>query len=348
MRRRSIVLFVIVMSVLVISAVACGSSGSAASPGPEQRSPEEVLSAAYEAAYDLTSAAGSFDLGITVQMDPDQVPADSLELAQALSDDGIRVMGTFAYANEPLLADCSFTLTMMGQPLDVGFKMVDDALWLALGGQWYETPAEMTAMVGTQTPQVDVEELRRLLNDLGLDPVTWLQGLESVGEETMDGVTVVHLSGSPDVMKMVNDSFELLQSEEFLKLIDPTGSMSAMLTEGALPGAGDIEEMRSTVEKMFDTMLVDLWVGANDAMIRQMAVSGHIQPPDDMDSEGFLGMDLSVTMSLGNINQVPAVEPPVAPLPFTALEKAIQEDPGLLGPFGDLLGGGYGTAGLAY
>jgi hypothetical protein len=350
MRRWSIVFFVLVVSTLALVAAGCGTNASTASLSPDTHSPEEILTAAYDAAYDLTSASGSFDLGLTVDADLSRVPDDALPFAQALVDGGINITGTYAYANEPMLADMSIAVSLMGDTLDVGLRLIEDKVWLSLGGQWYEAPAEMTQMPTASTSEIDVEKVRQMLADLGIDPVTWIKDLTVAGEETMDGVAVVRLEGYPDVMKLMNDSFQLLESEEFLALIDPSGALSAQLLDGGdMPSIAEIDEMRPVVEDMFAGMLFDLWVGKEDAIIRQMSMNGHLAPPADLDSEGFLGMDLTMTMSLTHINQVPAIESPTSALPIEALQQAVMNDPSLLGPFEELMGlMDYGVGGSVY
>jgi hypothetical protein len=351
MRRWSIVLLVLVVSVVSLVAAACGSTGSSSRLSPESHSPQEVLAAAYDTSYDLNSASGTFDVGLTVEADLSQVPADAYPLVQALTESGIHMSGAFAYANKPLVADYSFTLSMMGESLDMGVKMIGTTFWMSLGGRWYELPAEATQMFGPAVPEVDSAEVEQLLDDLGLDPVTWFDSLVFVGEESMDGVTVVQLSGHPDMMKIVNDSLELMRSDEFLALIDPSGSLAPGMLEGQdFPTVAEIEEIRSMMESVFSDMMVDLWVGEDDGMIRQTTLTGRIEPPPGEDAEGFVGMDMTVTMSLSGINQLPVVEPPASALPFEDLEEDIQENPDLLGPFSELLGlsGGYGTGGVYY
>jgi hypothetical protein len=343
MRKWSIVLAIVVALALSVGVAACGGTSGAA-PGADGQTPDEILAGAYAASYDLTAATGGFDIGVTVDADLTQVPADAMPFTQALAGDGIVLSGTFAYGSDPEVADCTVSADIMGQPLDIGMKLAGDGFWLSYADQWYAMPPEAMQTLGDPTVQADSQDVEQLLGDLGLDPVTWFKDLRIVGEETLGGVATIHLTASPDMMKMVNDVFELMRSEEFLKLIDPTGSFTqGLMGSGFPPGADEIEQSRSMIEAMFQRTTVDLWVGKADSMPRKVTVVGHIVPPPGENAEGFKSMDFTASMWFEGINQPVTVEPPASSLPFMDLMNAIEKEPGIFQMFNGALGGsGYG------
>jgi hypothetical protein len=340
MRRSCVVITIVVALVLVLSAAACGTSVSRA-PLSIGDPPEDILAAAVSVANDVTAGTGGFDFKFTVDADESQIPPEDRQLAQTLLD-GVTVSGTFAYANDPMAADYTVSLELAGQPLEMGVRMQDSGFWLSYAGSWYEMPPEaMQAFAGSNT-QIDPKEMEQLLEDLGLDPLTWFKDLAAVGEESLDGVNTIHLAGSPDYVKMLADVFELLRNEKFLHLIDPTGQMtSGMMGSGFPPSPAEIEQFGTEIDSMLQGLTIEIWVGSDDYQVRKIAVEGNITPPLGEDPDGLLGIGISASMWLDSINQPLAIEAPKSPLPFTELQSAIMEDPGPLG----MLMNGFGGAG---
>jgi hypothetical protein len=342
MRRSCVVITIVVALAFALSAAACGTSISRAPAIGDP--PEEILATAISASNDVTAGTGGFDFELTVEADESQIPAEDRQLAQMLLD-GVKVSGTFAYADDPMAVDFAVSLELAGQPLKMGMRMQDSGFWLSYAGSWYEMPPEaMQAFAGSST-QVDPKEMEELLENLGFDPLAWFKDLAPVGEESLDGMDTIHLAGSPDYVKMLSDVFELLRNEEFLHLIDPAGQMtSGMMGSGFPPSPAEIEEFGTEMDSMLQGLTIEFWVGTDDSMVRKMAIAGHIAPPPGEDPDGLLGIDINASVWLDSINQPPTIEAPESPLPFTELEGAIMENPGPLG----MLMNGFGESPTIY
>lgn len=335
MRRLCVVITIAVALALALGAAACGSDGYSRAPGVADP-PEDILAAALSASNGITAGTGGFHFELTVEADESQIPAEDLQTAQMLLD-GVVASGTFAYADDPLAADYAVSLELAGQPLEMGVRVQESGFWIGYAGKWYEMPPEAMQMFAGSRTQVDPKEMEQLLEDLGFDPLTWFKDLAVVGEESLDGVSTIHLAGSPDYMKMLADVFQLMRNDKFLRLIDPSGELtSGMMSSGFPPSPAETEQFGAEIESMLQGLTIDLWVGSEDSMVRKVAVTGHIAPPPGEDPDGFLGVDISASVWLDGINQPPVIEAPESPLPFTELEGAIMENPG---PFGPLMGG---------
>ncbi|OFW61641.1 MAG: hypothetical protein A2133_04660 [Actinobacteria bacterium RBG_16_64_13] len=336
MRRSSAIIVLLAILVLLVGAVGCGDK-STAGPAGDNPTPAELLTAIVSQSANMTSATGSFDVAITIDADTSKMSEEE----KAMLGSPIQVSGTFASGNEPLGAEANISMSLAGQTMQVGFKTTGDKTWFALAGQWYETPPDMQFMAGQDVQTEDKSaEIMQLITDLGVDPLTWMPDLKIAGEETIDGAATYHLTGTPDVVKIIADAIGLMQSKELMALIDPSGSMSGMMESGTmLPRPDELQEMQTQVAEMFKDMALDLWVDKATSLPRKMAVTANITPPPGEDADGLNSIGFTLTILLQNLNQPVTVEAPASALPFTEFEKALQENPALLGPLSGALGG---------
>jgi len=345
MRRSQAILLMILALLLAVATAGCGEASKAA-PAAEGPSPQAILAAAVAASETMDSAGGSFDVTMSFDADTSQMPAE----AKAFLEEPMNVSGTFTYATEPMAGEFDVSLTMAGDTMDVGLKAVDDKFWLSLLDQWYEAPAEMGQMMSQSSgQQAQLDELKSLLDELAIDPVTWFKDLRIVGEETIDGEAVYHLAGTPDMTKMMTDLMTMMQSEKFMGLIDPTGSMGGSMANELMPSPEELGEIQTQLTEMFQDFTIELWVTADDSLLRKAAVSLQILPPAGEDTGGLNAVSMNASVSLADVDGAVKVQPPASSLPFSDLEKAMQEDPEkFLGPLMGLMGGlgGFGGAGL--
>lgn len=344
MRRLSLLLLAVGLLV-ALGAAGCGTAAQTAGVSPEgssDLSPEAILSAAVTAAEDMSSAQGSYEFAMSFDVDTSQLPDEALGMV----GQPMTVAGTFAYGDEPQAVELTLSMELAGEAMDMGMKLVDDKAWLRVLDQWYEAPAEMTAFMGDPAAQeTQAAEVRQMLTDAGIDPMTWMKDLGLVGEETLDGVAVYHLAASPDMAKIMTDLITLMQSEQFTKLLDPTGSAGGMMGAGEfMPGTEELEEMQTQLASMFQNLTADLWIAEEDSMLRKAAIAARMVPPAGEDAEGLNAIDIGATIVLQTVNQPVTVEPPASALPWSEFEKAMQENPGMfMGPFMGAMGGA-GTA----
>lgn len=338
MRRSSAVILVIIALMLTVGAAGCGGA-SVANPTAKDGSPEAILAGAIAACGNMTGAAGSFDFSLSFDVDTSQVPTEALPFL----GEPTLVSGTFAYADEPRAGEFAIALSMGGETMDIGMKLIESTFWISVLDQWYEAPPEMERMMdGSFGPGTDWGDLDRLLEELMIDPVTWFKDLRIVGLETVGGEPVHHLVGSPDVAKMMADVIGLFQHGELMGFSDPSGSMNGPMTPGALmPSADELQDMQTQLAQLFEDFTVDLWVSADDLLVRKAALSLRMVPPVGEDTGGLRAMTMNAMVGLDDVNGSVSVKPPASVLPFGALEKALQENPGLfMGPFMGLDGFG--------
>jgi hypothetical protein len=293
MRKLLLMIGTIVALLLLVGAAACGGGEQAGGLSPADETPEGILTAAMAATEGMTSAAGDFEVAVSFDVDPAQLP----EEAKGFVEEPMTVTGSFAYGDDPQAVDMSLALSMMGETMDFGMRMADSAAWLELGGQWYEAPPEMAQMMGDPAQQESqTADMQQKLTDLGIDPLTWLKDLSLVGEETIEGTTAYHLTGSPDLAKMMTDVLGILQDPEAMKQLDPSGSASEMMGSGALmPSAEDLGEMQQQLASMFQELTADVWIAKESLLPLRFEAAAKIVPPA---GEEAMGIDKSQRNSL--------------------------------------------------
>ncbi len=345
MRRLSLVFLVVTALLIVLGTTACGGAAGTAGVSPAEQSdlsPEAILTAAVAASEEMKSAQGSFEFNMSFDVDTSQLPEEAL----AMIDQPMTVAGTFAYGSEPQAAEFAVSADLAGQAMNMGMKLLEEKAWLRYLDQWYEAPAEMTEFMGDPAAQeTQVAELQKMLTDAGIDPMTWMKDLRLVGEESLDGVAVYHLAASPDMAKIMTDLITLMQSEQFMGLLDPTGSTSGLMGEGmGLPGTEELQEMQAQLTSMFQNLTADLWVAKDDSMLRKAAIAASMVPPAGEDAQGLNAINIAATMLFQTVNQPVTVDPPASALPWSEFEKAMQEG---LGMFGGMFSGALGGTGAA-
>jgi hypothetical protein len=177
----------------------------------------------------------------------------------------------------------------------------------------------------------DQEELQRQLDRLGIVPDDWFGEPTLVGAEELAGSDVYHLTCDPDVGQMAEDVMTLLQDREFLRMVDPTGSLLESLGQD-LPSMGELRSFAADIPEMFRELTLDLWIGKSDSILRQ--ATGHMAfvPPAEAGLDGLDGIDLTATLTLDTVNRPVSVKAPESFLPFSALGEMFGDPSGLM-PF---------------
>lgn len=326
MRRLSIALFLVLILILSAGIAACGTSEQSVAQSPTDQSPEALLAAAFAASQDMASAQGTFEVAISFEVDESQLPAE----AKAFVGQPMTVSGTLAYGSEPQTVDLTVAASLAGETMNMGMRLLDTAGWVQLAGQWYEAPPEMLEMLGDSAGQeAEMAEMLQKLAELGIDPTTWMKELRLVGEETLDGSACYHLAASPDLIGIMTDVIRLMESS------DETAVASSMM-----PSAEEIQQMQTQLTSLFSGLTADLWIAKEDMLPRKAMMGARITPPAGEDAQGLKAIVFGATIALEDVNEPVTVGAPAAAQPWSALEKLMQENPGILmGPFSGLLGG---------
>jgi hypothetical protein len=209
---------------------------------------------------------------------------------------------------QPPLTDVGVSLKAQGGgediDIDAGLTITEDGAFVGFGGQSYAVDDATFASFAEEFASASADRERRagggtLLERFGLEPSEWLTDVSNEGIEEIGGVETVHISGSPDVARIIADVVAL----------DPTGT--------AL-GALGAQELADSV----GAASIDLYTGAEDKVLRRLDLA--IAFTDTAASGGEL--DLALSFGIADVNQEQTIEAPPDPKPLGELI------PGGLGP----------------
>jgi hypothetical protein len=341
MRRYSLILLTILLA-LAFGVLACDSLTSAT----DNKTPEQLLSAAWTAGKDATSHAGSYEISLAIEGDSAQMSQDEQAMMQAVLASPITISGEFASQEAPLAADVSMALSLMGTSVQLGGKVVDNKAYVNMLGQWYEAPAEVETQLASAEADNKAADMRQLLTDLNVDPTTWCTDLKTVGEETVAETETIHLTGSPDLDKMTTDITALLQSDQMAELLALTGALGGSTGSAVeIPTAADIETMMATFDDVLTDATMDFWIAKADATLRKMTVNATITIPEDLDLTGLSGATVVATVNLDKITEALNIVAPISSRPFTDFMQDMQANPLFQGILGGLSGSGLSGTG---
>jgi hypothetical protein len=310
-------------------------------------SPSAIMAASMATVGTSDSVTGSFDVKITVQADTSGLPAEQAQLFA----EPWTLSGDMAYKSAEQAGDFNLALGMMGETMNADVRMLGSQAWIGLSDQWYEVPADTTAQLGDTGVSDTLTKVQDLLSGLAIDPTGWLKNQAPVQEEKIDGVKVLHISGSdPNWPAMVGDVATIMMSPEFQSLMDSTGSTGSSL-ESQLPSPTELLELGTQLDQIFQNVQVDIWVEKDTARLRKVAVVCDVVPPADtsaldssgslgdmVSSSGITGMNLELSFSLDPDAKV-SVEAPADAKSSDQLSADLEANPALLGPLGELLMG---------
>ncbi len=206
-------------------------SGGGDGGGGSYANAQERLAASWANSENAANASGSYDIAVTLETDTSAMSAEDQQMA-GLFAGPITASGTFATSQSPTAVDLTVAASLFGQGIDAGVRLLDGKPYILFSGQWYETdPDTMQSLTDSGTVP-DVGAIKDVLTNLAVDPSAWLKDLKEVGSEKIDGVNSVHLSGTPDLVKMITDVTVLMQSPEGQNLLNAAGSAGRQFGPG--------------------------------------------------------------------------------------------------------------------
>lgn len=284
-----------------------------------------------DASQNITSAAGDFEVSVTVEVDPEAMQAETVEM---FAGRPTKVTGSFAAGQDPQALGLALKTAVADQEMALGFKMVGATAYLSLGDAWYQLPAEFTGpLSGAADSQTDAQMVQRLLADTGIDPSTWITDLKLLGQETVAGTTCYHLAGAPDLRRVVGDLLKLLESESFRQLLEKYGGNEVPSGPASLlPPAAELDALLDQIADAFQELAFDVWVAKDTYLLRKAAFNARVVPPVGEQREAISSVSLSGVLNLDPNAKVEVTAPATA-LPFNQLQEDMKDNPGLFGPF---------------
>lgn len=338
MHKRVVGLTAVLLLIAVLVALFAAGCGTASTAAKAGSTPQDILTAAMNASNQMENGTGAFDLSVTVNGDASTMPAEVKDMLAK----PITLKGTVAASSKPMAVDMNVTINLAGQELPLGLKMIDTKMWMGFMGQWYEMPAEVTQALATSTtmdPKTTSDSMMKLLKDAGIDPMTWIGGLQNVGEEKVGEIKAYHLTGTIDFSKLMADIMKIASDKTLQSKIPGADALGDSGTAVTMPDAAELAKVQSQLTTMFQNTKVDMWVSKEDSQMLKGAFSSKIVLPAEAGLEGVTDILLAATFTMTPSKDAVKVAAPAGARPFSELEQA-------LGGIEQLFGGALGGASL--
>jgi hypothetical protein len=309
--RTLIALTIALIAALVIAA--CGGGGG------NDEDPQQVLTETFSNDQSITSGAFTLDLKVSSEGGTDSGSFEAKLGGPFQGQDG-------KFPQFDVDADVKLDSNTQNFSGSGGLTSTGDKAYVNFQGTDYEVPQELfdqfTSTFTQLQSQSQANQSNGLLESLGIDPTNWLTDLQNDGTEDVEGTKTIHVSGSADVPKMIED----------LKTIaDKAGS-----------AAGNVDSSQfDQLSGLVKSADIDVFSGEDDRLLRKLEAKLELQPP-----AGTAGAPDSVTveleLTLSDVNQPQTIEAPADAQPLAPLLQQLGIDPSLLG---SALRGGLGSGG---
>jgi hypothetical protein len=299
---------------LLLLAVLGASLGLAACGGGDDSDadPQTVLEETFQ--NDETIQSGVFDFSLDIGAEGEGGGNVEIGLSGPFQGGGDQVpqfdvSGSLKAETPQGDLDFSGGLVSTGDSAFVNFQDTD-----------YEVPQDLFEQFADRYQQVRAQgeressENRSLLQSLGIDPTNWLTDLENEGIEDVEGTDTIHISGTADVPKLLEDIQQV--------------------AEEAGPAADQIApDQLSQLQDSIQAADLDVYSGEDDNLLRKLTATLEVVPPEGTPgAPDSLSVDLSLTLS--EVNEEQTVTAPESAEPLSGLLEQIGIDPSQLGALG--------------
>jgi hypothetical protein len=267
---------------------ACGGSGDGDGAGKTAK-PASAQAALEKTFESSTTSVDRARVTADVRLDPKGL----LELGGPIA---VRVTGPFAApsSSAPARFDLAFRATLGGQKFSGAVISTGAKRFLKLDDSTYTLGAQKQAGGTAGGPHPG-------LKSLGIDPLRWITKPRDRGSERVAGVDTRRIAGDVDARRLLADVGTLLDKAG--------GANGSFLSPGLLRQIGDAVK----------SARVDVWTGADDSILRQIAVVATFAFKSAQSPiVGLDGGRLSFRVRLDDVNGAPLrIATPPSPRPLS-------------------------------
>jgi hypothetical protein len=239
----------------------------------------------------------------------------------------VTLSGPFQTEGENELPKFDFDVSFegAGQSFSAGATSTGDKGFVSFQGTDYAVTDEIFQQFkqGFEQAQSQSQGDEQSLADFGIDPRNWLTNAKNEGASKVGDDETVKITGGVDVDKLLDDIDKTLP--EIRKQAQGAGEIPDRLTS----------EQRQAVRDAVKDIRVEIHTGAEDKILRRLALTMSITPPANTEGVDVQSADISFDLSLTGVNEDQSIEAPEDTKPLDEL----------LGQLGGLGLGGLGGAG---
>lgn len=318
MRKFWVALLALVVALSLAAAVGCGSkksSSSSTSGSSGSLTATEIAAKSNTAMAAVKSATVTFDVSATINADLSKADAQTkAALSGPLAFTGtVKAAQTSASSSK---VDMTMAAKFAGQTFDVGLKVDGKNGWLSFMKQWYALPPGSLNQLSSPAPGASSAAggIGAQLGTLGINLKTWVKGRNLVGEETLDGTSVYHVSYVLDTAAIGKDLATLAQ----------TGLAMGGSTLGASAAPNslkDAQALTTALQNGLKDVKCDMWYEKDNSYLRKVVISATLDVSSDPSAAkaGIKGGSFTATVTLGDFNAPVTVTPPASSQPFSKL-----------------------------
>jgi len=305
------VLALALASALLVAACGGGDSGEDPQQVLQQTfsNPTPIQSGTFDLDLKLETSGGdnpgSFEAklgGKFASQGPDQFPKFDIDASVKAESGSQSLSGTGG-------------LTSTGDQAFVNFQGTDYAVPQPLYDEFTATYAQLQGQSGSS-------KSASLLKALGISPADWLTDLKNDGTDDVEGTKTIHISGSADVPKLVDDLKAIAQK---------AGSAVGNVNTQQLDQLSDVVQSGD----------IDVYSGEDDKLLRRFQIHAELKPPAGTPgAPDSLSVDLQ--LNFADVNKPETFTAPANVKPLGDLFQSLGLDPDQLG---SALRGGLGTSG---
>jgi hypothetical protein len=207
-----------------------------------------------------------------------------------------------------------------------GLTSTGDAAFVSYQGTDYAVPQqlydEFTTTYAQLQGQSNSGKSASLLKALNISPANWLTDLKNEGTTDVEGTKTIHISGSANVSKLVEDLKAIAQR---------AGSAVGNVNTAQLNQLNDVVQSGD----------IDIYSGESDKLLRRFEIHVDLKPPAGTPGAPD-SLTLDIQLNFADVNKPETFNAPANPQPLSALFQSLGVNPGQLG---NALRGGLGTGG---
>jgi hypothetical protein len=207
-----------------------------------------------------------------------------------------------------------------------GLISTGDQAFINYQGTNYAVPSqlydEFTATYAQLQGQSTSGKSTNLLKALNISPANWLTDLKNEGTEDVEGTKTIHISGTANVSKLVDD----------LKTIAAKA--------GTAVGSVNTQQLNQ-LNDVVQSGDIDVNSGETDKLLRRFQIHVDLKPPAGTPGAPD-SLSVDIQLNLADVNKPQTVTAPANAQPLSDLLQSLGVNPGQLG---NALRGGLGTSG---
>jgi hypothetical protein len=309
-RALALLAFALATALLV---AACGGGGNS-------EDPQQVLQQTFNNPTSIQS--GTFDLDFRIETSGGESPGSfEAKLGGKFASQGSGQFPKFDIDASVKAEGGSQSLSGTGGLISTG-----DQAFVTFQGTDYAVPQqlydEFTTTYAQLQGQSNAGKSANLFKALNISPANWLTDLKNDGTEDVEGTKTIHISGSADVSKLVEDLKAIAQ-----KAGSAVGNVNTQ----------QLDQLNDVVK----TGDIDVYSGEDDKLLRRFQIHVDLKPPAGTPGAPD-SLSVDIQLNFADVNNPETFTAPANTKPLGDLFQSLGVSPGQLG---GALRGGLGTSG---